>query len=185
MTGTRDDNDWDRRQPTMTRRIVIGAGIVAAVVVLYLIGAAVIPRWWAQRVADVVDGRLTVGALFGLFIGIVFTVVPLLAAWAVIKWRTQRRTWKGWLGWLVVIAIGAAPNLMTLGIVTGNSNAAHAGDRILDVAGPGFRVWTFVGVLAGIVAVVGVIYLARSRRTSRRRETELRDELNTRRGHEG
>ena len=82
----------------MTRRIVIGAGIAAAVVVLYLIGAAVIPRWWAQRVADVVDGRLTVGALFGLFIGIVFTVVPLLAAWAVIKWRTQRRTWKGWLG---------------------------------------------------------------------------------------
>ncbi len=184
VTGTRDDNDWDRRQPTIARRIVIGAGIAAAVVVLYLIGAAVIPRWWAQRVADVVDGRLTVGALFGLFIGIVFTVVPLLAAWAVIKWRTQRRTWKGWLGWLVVIAIGAAPNLMTLGIVTGNSNAAHAGDRILDVDGPGFRVWTFVGVLAGIVAVVGVIYLARSRRTSRRRETELRDELHTRRGHD-
>ena len=80
---------------------------------------------------------MTVGALFGLFIGLVFTVVPLVVAWIVVRLRSQRRTWKGWLGWLVVVALTATPNLMTLGIVTGSSNGAHAGDRILDVDGAG------------------------------------------------
>jgi hypothetical protein len=104
----------------------------------------------------------------------VFTLVPLLLALAVVRWRTQRRSLRGWLGWLAVILLAAAPNLMTLGIVLGRSNAAHAGDRILDVDGPGFRVWSLVGALAGIAAVFGLWYLTRSRRTSRRQVRELR-----------
>jgi len=185
MSSPRDHEGPGHERSNLGRRVIVGAGVVAGLVVLYLIGAAVIPRWWAQRVADVVDGRLTVGALFGLFIGLVFTVVPLLAAWAIIRWRTERRSWRGWLGWLAVVILTAAPNLMTLGIVTGNSNAAHAGDRTLDVDGPGFRVWSLVGAIAGVVAVGAVFYLSRSRRSSRRRATELSDELHTRRGHDG
>lgn len=177
--------DRHENQPSLGRRLVIGGAVVFGVVVLYLIGAAVIPRWWAQRVADVVDGRLTVGALYGLFIGLVFTVAPLLAGWAVIRWRTERRTWKGWLGWLALVAFTATPNLMTLGIVTGRSSAAHAGERILDVDGPGFRVWSVVGASAGVVAFGAVMYLTRSRRSSRRRTSELRDELDTRRSSDG
>jgi hypothetical protein len=180
VTGTAHDNDWDRSEPTFGRKVLYGVLVVCGLVVLYLIGAAIIPRWWAQRVADVVDDRMTVGALFGLFIGLVFTVVPLILAWIIVRLRSPRRTWKGWIGWLVVVALSAAPNLMTLGIVTGNSNAAHAGDRILDVDGPGFRLWSLIGALLGVVAVVGVWYLARSRRTSRRRASEYRDELRAR-----
>ena len=180
MTGTSHDNDWDRRQPTLGRKVLVGVLVVCGLVVLYLIGAAIIPRWWAQRVADVVDDRMTVGALFGLFIGLVFTVVPLVVAWIVVRLRSQRRTWKGWLGWLVVVALTATPNLMTLGIVTGSSNGAHAGDRILDVDGPGFRLWSLIGAILGVIAVIGVWYLARSRRTSRRRASEYRDELRSR-----
>ena len=48
---------------------------------------------------------------------------------------------------------------MTLGIVLGISDAAHAGDRTLDVDSPGFRVWTLIGVIAGLAAVLGTIYL--------------------------
>ena len=57
---------------------------------------------------------------------------------------------------------------------------AHAGDRILDVDGPGFRLWSLIGAILGVVAVVGVWYLARSRRTSRRKASEYRDELRAR-----
>lgn len=184
MSSTRDDNAWDREEPGLQRKLLTGIGVMVGVVVLYLIGAAIIPRWWAQRVGDVVNERLTVGALFGLFIGLVFTAVPLLAAWAIVRWRTERRTWKGWLGWLVVVALTAAPNLMTLGIVLGSSNAAHAGERILDVEGPGFRMWSLIGAIVAVAAVLGVVYLARSRRSSRRRESDLRSEMDTRRSDE-
>ena len=65
---------------------------------------------------------------------------------------------------LVVAIVLALPNLMTLGIVLGRGNAAHAGDRILDVEAPAFRGGTLGGaLLAG--ALVGLIaWLAASRR---------------------
>jgi drug/metabolite transporter (DMT)-like permease len=166
-------------RPNWRRRITVGIVAVVGAVLLYLIGAAVIPRWWAQRVGNVVDGSLTVGALYGLFIGFVFTVVPLLLLLVLFRWRGHR-TWLGWLGWLALVLVLAAPNLMTLGIVLGISDAAHAGDRILDVEGPGFRLWSLLGSLVAVAAVLGGIYLLRSRRTSRRQAHDLRDELRTR-----
>jgi hypothetical protein len=180
MTGTSHDNDWDRTQPTLGRKVAYGAAAIGVAFIVYLIASWTIPRWWAQRVADVVDGRLTVGALFGLFIGFVFTLVPLVVAWLAVRLRSGRRTWRGWLGWLGVVALAASPNLMTLGIAAGNSDAAHDGDRILSVEGNGFRVWSFVGAVLGVVVVLGVCYLARSRRSERRRASEYRDELRAR-----
>jgi hypothetical protein len=173
-------HDDDPTQPNWQRRITIAVVAVVAAVLVYFVGAAIIPRWWAQRVGNVVDGSLTVGALYGLFIGFVFTVAPLLLVLAVYHWRTTRRTWLGWLGWLALVLVLAAPNLMTLGIVLGISDAAHAGDRILDVEGPGFRLWTLIGAIAGAAAVLGSIYLVRSRRASRRHADDLRDELRSR-----
>jgi hypothetical protein len=166
--------------PNWQRRFTIALVVVIAGVLLWLIGAAVVPRWWAQRVGNVVDGSLTVGALYGLFIGFVFTVAPLLLLLAIIRWRTADRTWLGWLGWIVLAVLLAAPNLMTLSIVLGISDAAHAGDRILDVEGPGFRLWSLIGAVLGCVAVFGAIYLVRSRRTSRQRAADLRHELRSR-----
>ena len=167
-------------QPNWQRRITIGIVVVVAGLLGYLIAAAVIPRWWAQRVGNVVEGSLTVGALYGLFIGFVFTVAPLLLVLAVYRWRSKRRTWLGWLGWLALVLLLAVPNLMTLGIVLGISDAAHAGDRILDVEGPGFRLWSLVGAIVGAAAVLGSIYLVRSQRASRQRAADLRDELRSR-----
>ena len=166
--------------PDWGRRLTIGLVAVVAAILGYFIAAAVIPRWWAQRVGSVVDGSLTVGALYGLFIGFVFTVAPLLLLLVVWKWRSPDRTWLGWIGWLVLVVLIAAPNLMTLGIVLGISDAAHAGDRTLDVEGPGFRLWTLIGVIAGFAAVLGLAYLIRSRRVSRERAANLHAELRTR-----
>lgn len=158
------------------RRIITVLLIGAAVVVLWLIGAAIIPRWWAQRVADVVDGRLTVGALYGFFIGFVFTTVPLGALWLVFRLRSARRTWKGWIGWLIAAAVLALPNLMTLGIVLGSGKAAHDGDRILSVDGNGFRMWSLIGAIVGGVAALGLLYLVRSRGWFRDDSRRLRNE---------
>ena len=69
---------------------------------------------------------------------------------------------------------------MTLGIVLGISDAAHAGDRTLDVDGPGFRAWTLIGVIAGLVAVLGTIYLLRSAPRLASKPDDLRDELSSR-----
>ena len=167
--------------PNWGRRLTIGLVAIVAAILGYLIAAAVIPRWWAQRVGNVVDGSLTVGALYGLFIGFVFTVAPLLLLLVVWKWRSPDRTWLGWLGWLVLVVLLAAPNLMTLGIVLGISDAAHAGDRTLDVEGPGFRLWTLIGVIARGRRGARRRYLIRSRRASRDRAADdLHDELRTR-----
>ena len=68
---------------------------------------------------------------------------------------------------------------MTLGIVLGISDAAHAGDRTLDVDGPGFRAWTLIGVIAGLVAVLGTIYLL-GRAAPQGKPDSLRDELSSR-----
>jgi hypothetical protein len=173
-------DDKSRHRPNWNRRITVAVVVVLVGVIIYFIGAAVIPRWWAQRVANVVDGSLTVGGLYGLFIGFVFTVAPLLLLLAVIRWRTADRTWLGWAGWLALVVLLAVPNLMTLSIVLGISDAAHDGDTTLDVRAPGFRLWTLIGVILGCLAVFGSIYLLRSRRSSRKRAADLRDELRSR-----
>ena len=151
-----------------------------ALVLLWFATAAVIPRWWGQRVANVVDSSLTVGALYGLFIGFVFTVAPLLLLLVVIRWRTSDRTWLGWLGWIILVLLLAAPNLMTLSIVLSNNGAAKAGRIALDADGPGFRLWSLIGAILGGLAVFGTMYLVRSRQASRRRAAALRDELRSR-----
>lgn len=158
------------------RRIVTVLLVVGAVVVLWLIGAAIIPRWWGSRVTDVTRDRLVVGGLFGFFIGFVFTVLPLLALWIGFRVRSDRRTWKGWVGWLVVAAILALPNLMTLGIVLGSGDAAHDGRTKLDTEGNGFRMWSLIGAIVGGVAVLALLYLVRTRGWFRDDSRRLRNE---------
>ena len=148
-------------QPNWHRRITIGIVAAVGAVLLYSHRRGGDPAMVGPARRQRRRRQPHVGALYGLFIGFVFTVAPLLLLLAVVRWRTRRRTWLGWLGWLACSSLLlAAPNLMTLGIVLGISDAAHAGDRILDVEGPGFRLWTLIGV------IVGVARRARQRSTS-------------------
>lgn len=159
-------------------RKVVWAGIVAVMgVIAWYIGASVIPRWWAQRVGGVVDGRLTIGSLAGLFVGIVFTLLPLVVLWAGVRFR---KTWKRAAGFLVGAIVLGAPNLFLLGIVMGDGNAAHAGERILDVEGPGYRGASLIGSVLGGLAFVAFVYLATSRRLNRNRARDLKGRLRDR-----
>ena len=155
------------------RRALWIAGIVAILLVAGLVASATVPRWWAQRVGDQVDGSITQGTLLGLFYGFVFTLLPLVALVLLLRWRRTTRT----VVVAVVLAILLAlPNLMTLGIVIGRGNAAHAGDRVLDVEAPAFRGGTLAGALLATLLVGFVAYLVVSRHRAHADARRARDE---------
>ncbi len=155
-----------RRRLTLNRVVLIVAGIVL-LVLLALLAAAVVPRWWAQRIGAMADGRMLVGTGLGLGIGMLFTAAPLV--FLGVAARHLRSIGKA-LSALVVGLLLALPNLITLAIVMGTGNAAHAGQRILDVEGPGFRGASLIGAIVGAILAVWIIYLMWSRR---RRGREL------------
>ncbi|MGA8851599.1 MAG: hypothetical protein WB508_07745 [Aeromicrobium sp.] len=166
-----EDDAIDRRisdQPSVTparwvRRAVLLLVLVIATYIGWRISAAFFPRWWAQRIADQVQGRFIAGTLWGLFYGSVFTFVPLLLLFQ-IRRRFFSWTWRGLVA--VVAVVLAAPNWLTLAVVAGTSNAAHAGERIMDVDAPSFRAATLIGVVAG--ALLAIVITATSMRMRHR-----------------
>ncbi|MFC4123357.1 permease [Nocardia rhizosphaerae] len=136
-------------------RAIITVATAIVLVIAYFILASFIPRWWAQRLGALVHGSFSSGIWWGLVYGFVFTLVPLLLLLLAVRvWN--RKGGKFIAGAAVIIALlGAIPNLMTLTIVLGRNNAAHAGQRILDVDAPAFRGACLVGAL-----VAGVVFLA-------------------------
>jgi hypothetical protein len=164
------------------KRIVLAIVIVGVAYIAYLMAAAFFPRWWAQRVAEQVDGSVSRGTMWGLFYGFVFSAIPLLLLAQV---RRAFFTWT-WRAVVAVVAVAlAAPNWLTLSVVAGNSNAAHAGERIFDVDAPGFRAATLIGVIVGAILALGVTAAGmrlKGRRNEVKRLRGERDEL--RRSHE-
>jgi hypothetical protein len=158
-------------QSPWRRRLMWGGFGLLVVLVGGWIGAAFIPRWWSQRIADQVDGSMAAGITLGLVYGFLFTLLPLLVLlWAVRK----RHSWKVWLAYLAVAAFLALPNLFTLGIVLGRGNAAHAGERTLDVLAPGFRWATAIGAMLAVLLVVGIKLLLVSRARAHEEADRLR-----------
>jgi formate hydrogenlyase subunit 3/multisubunit Na+/H+ antiporter MnhD subunit len=134
----------------------------------------VLPRWWSHRIGDQVSGSITAGIVLGLFYGFVFTIAPLALLWMTFR---KRRTWKTALIMVGVAVVLAAPNLLTLGIVLGSGNAAHAGERTFDVEAPDFRASSLAGAIVAVCTLVGLAYLLGSRRRWQEREAALRREL--------
>ena len=138
----------------------IGIAVMAVVLVIaYFILAAFLPRWWAQRIASLANGSFSAGIAWGLLFGLVCTLVPLIffrAVWQVRKRKHAR------IMQITALALGvifALPNLLSLTVVLGNNNAAHAGERILDVDGPGFRGASVVGAVLGVALFLGLVAL--------------------------
>ena len=157
QTPVEPQTDW-------LHRLKVWGGITVAVLLALLIGAAFIPRWWAQRVGDQANESFTGGIMLGLFYGFVFTILPvLLIVWGI----RRRRSGRMWLWILVGAMLLALPNLLTLGITLGPGSGAHAGDRTLDVEAPGFRGATLAGTLLAVAAIVFIWYLLSSRRRAK------------------
>ena len=157
--------DWGRRA------LWIGS-ILVVLLVAALIASATVPRWWAHRVGDQVDGSIAQGTLVGLFYGFVFTFLPVVVLLLILRWR---RTPKTLIVAFVLAVVLALPNLMTLGIVLGRGNAAHAGDRVLDVEAPAFRGGTLAGAILAVLLVGFIGYLIGSRRRAHEDARRARD----------
>ena len=152
-SDTGGGRDWKRRA------ITIAAALVA-LVLGYLAAAAFIPRWWSHRIGDAASGKFSTGILLGFCFGTVFTIMPLGLLWLTMR-RPMR--WKTRLYWLLLGVVLALPNLFTLGVAVGSGNAAHAGQRTMDVDAPGFRGATLVGALFAVLAVLAMVIVYRRR----------------------
>lgn len=159
--------DWS----DVVKRLLGVVAVIVAVWLVYLFLSAFLPRWWAQLIGNAVDGSFAAGAWWGLVTGAVFTLAPLLLVWQSVL---PRRRWQVRLGFVVLAALLAAPNLMTLGVVLGTSSAAHAGERILDVDGPAFRGGTAWGAVIGALVALVVITMSVLYRRRGERLRELR-----------
>ena len=158
-------------KPDWSKRLLVGLGVVVALIVLAFLGAAFLPRWWSHLIGRQVDGSMTVGVALGLFYGFVFTLLPLLVG----RWGFhKRRPWKTWAAFAVAAVLVAAPNLLTLGIVLGTNKAAHAGQRTFDVDAPGFRSSSLAGAIVAVLALVAAWYLLFSRHRAQQRLARLR-----------
>ena len=146
--------------PDWGRRLMWGGGLLVVLALAMLVVSATVPRWWAHRIGDQVDGSITQGTTLGLVYGFVFTFLPIVAIVLILRWR---RTWKTILAAVLIGVLLALPNLMTLSIVVGRGNAAHAGDRTLDVDAPAFRGASLAGAIAAVALIVFVGWLIVSR----------------------
>ncbi len=149
-------------------------GAILVVLIFGRVAGAFFPRWWSHRVGDQVGGSIAAGIALGLFYGFVFVALPIL----LLRWAFRRRRhWKVWAACVVGALLLALPNLLTLGIVLGRGNSAHAGERTLDVEAPAFRTSTLVGASLAVLAWGLFEYVLISRWFARRRERKLKATL--------
>ncbi|MFX0573818.1 permease [Nocardia nepalensis] len=161
MTTQNAVGSAESRTPVPRWRNRIIALLVSAVVLVvsYFVLAAFIPRWWAQRIADLSHGSFAKGIGWGLTFGTLCTAVPLiLLLIAPLVWRRRYGRYIAAVSAAAAL-VTAIPNLMTLTIVLGDGNGAHAGQRILDVDAPGFRGATLLGAIVAALVVLGVGFL--------------------------
>lgn len=159
---------------SLQRRLLIGVISLAVVAALILLAGAIVPRWWATRIGNVVDKRLTIGSFVGIAVGAIFTTIPLLILW--IGWRV-RKTFRRWLIVVAIALVVAFPNLATLGIWTGTGSGADIARRDLGTEAPGFLGGTLFGVILGAALSLGIAYLSFSRRRNKQLARDLKAQL--------
>jgi hypothetical protein len=170
--------DWFSRAILWLTAVVLG-------LVLMVIAAAYLPGWWANRIADVVDGNRIAGVLGGLACGVVFSVLPLQVLRSAVR---PRRRFRARLALLLDVVLLALPIMLTLGVVVGGGPDGEAARMVLDTRGSGFGAATLGGVVIGVALVVAswVLLAGRRRRLHElddlRTRLELRDTKATRNG---
>ena len=167
----------DRLDHWMKRGIAVLVAAIAAVAVYFLL-AAFLPRWWAAQIGGLVDGSFTRGIGTGLTIGLVCTLVPLLLIGFAFLSRGRLKNIPA-LALSLTGVIVAIPNLLTLSVVLGGNNSAHAGQRILDVDAPAFRAASLWGAILAVVvaALVGWFVWGYRRRGKKVRQYKAHEHL--------
>ncbi len=162
-----------RRERRWVARLLWSIVLAALLVALIVLAAATLPQWWAERIADRVQGSTSSGIAWGLFYGFGFTLVPLLAMLLVSR-RWGRRAGSA----MVVLALlVATPNWLTLAVVLGTNDSAVDGRALLEADAPGFRGATLAGAIVAVLLVLVAAAILGSARRRRRQVHELRDQI--------
>lgn len=175
-----DHPSLQQRAGAVARKVVAAVIILALLVGAYFLLAAFLPRWWAQQVGHRVDGSFSGGIGVGLAVGFLCTFVPLLLIVFAVISRGRMKNIPA-IGAAVLGVLVAVPNLLTLAVVLGTNNSAHAGQRTMDVDAPAFRGASLGGAVAGALVAILVAYLVwgfrrrgRKLHESQAREAEAR-----------
>ncbi|MBZ2198442.1 hypothetical protein [Occultella gossypii] len=160
--------------PAWLRWPTIVLAAVAVLVVLYLIGSAVLPLWWAQLIGDQVDSVSSAGILLGLVVGFAFTAVPIaLGVWAIrAKYAVRTRLIIGGIAVLLT-----APNVLTLAVAVGGLESTQAARIEMLIAAEQFPIWSLVGVIVAVLLAVAIWYLVWNSRRRKRELEELRGKV--------
>ncbi|MCD2144574.1 hypothetical protein [Gordonia paraffinivorans] len=167
VTDTPPKPTAGERANALVKKVVIGLVIAALLVVTYFILEAFLPRWWAGQIGRRVNGSMASGVWTGLVIGFVCTFLPLLFFTLSFLNRSRLRNIPT-IAFAVLGVLAAIPNLLTLAVVAGGGNGAHAGERIFDVEAPGFRAASLWGVIVGVIVFALVGYFIWRYRRQRR-----------------
>lgn len=166
--------------PPWAKKAIAVAVTLLVLVVAYFVLAAFLPRWWSMRVAGLADQGFARGIAWGLLFGVLCTAVPLALLsriWQVRRWKYRRVP-------QIVMAVGALvvalPNLLTLTVVWGSGNAAHAGERVMDTEAPGFRGASLVGAIVGLLLFLLVEFAIFRYRKRGNEVRTMRDDLDHR-----
>ncbi|MDO7867281.1 hypothetical protein [Nocardioides jiangxiensis] len=122
--------------------VFLGAGAFVG----WLLAISIGFRLWASWLGHRVDGSMLNGTLWGLSLGFVCTLIPLIIA----RQALRRIRFVARLVILVIALAIALPNIATLTVHFGSGKGAHAGQRILDVDAPGVVVGTYVGMAIAV-----------------------------------
>lgn len=164
------------KMPTWLSRTVVGAVTAVVLIVGYLIASVTVPLMWATSIRDQIGGQLGNSIPLGMFYGFVFSFVPVLIAW-----QAHRRKLNKWVR-IFLLALGVVlliPNLLTLGVIYGNSGSAADARNIWANSANWFGTWSQVFMLVGVVCAVALIVLVRMwmRRSKKLRELNAAEKL--------
>lgn len=154
--------------PAWLRNVAVWVGAGLAIVVLAVLGVAVLPGWWASLVGGWVQGVFGRGVPIGLGVGALFMLLPLAVGALALRTGLTSKTR---VTLIVVALLLLLPNVLTIAIALGNSDARS----VLAIAAPGFRGATAVGIGLVVLAVVAALVIRRRSRRTRHAIEEARE----------
>jgi hypothetical protein len=165
-----------RQRPAWLVRTIIGAVIAVVLVIAFWIASATVPVMWANTISQQVGRNLGAGIPLGMFYGFVFSFVPV-----VVGWQAHHKKLHKWvrISILVLAVLLTIPNLMTLAVLNGTSNAAVSARVIWSGGANWFGLWSSIFMVLGVCAGIAVVVMARAwrRRGKAIREVKAAEKL--------
>ena len=162
--------------PVWLWRTILGAIGAVVLVVGYLIASVTVPLMWSNSIRDQIGGQLGNSIPLGMFYGFTFSFVPILIAWQ--AHHKKLNTWVR-ISLVVLGALLTIPNLLTLGVLYGNTQTAADARSIWANSANWFGTWSQIFMVVGVVCAVALIVLGRMwmRRSKKLRELKTAEKL--------